>query len=1180
MAIKAFNSIAGFSVGNVPANIILGNGDITARNANFSGNGNIVGNIYTGNANLGNLAIANYFVGNFQGRFGNGNSNIDIPTANGNINLSSGGNANILVITPTGAYIQGTLDVSGNANVGNVLITTDSITIGNSVLDANGLNTDNANITGNANIGNVAITPDAINIGDTALDANGLVANTANIGNANIGNANISNANIAGNADIGNVAITPDAINIGNTALDANGLVANTANIGNVAITPDAVNIGNTALDANGLQANSANIVGNLSSGNGNFDNLTANFANIDSNLYVLDTANIGNVRTDNLLYANGQPWDLQQAAGFNTWIQYNDGSNNFGASQNLTYDDANGIFTVGVNANISGNVAISSNLSVSNNIQAGYINVIGNINASNGFFAGANVTGNIYGNNFSSVNDLTVGANANIIGNLVANNISITRDLGITGNANVTSNVNANNINASNNVNAIGNLSGNYILGNGFYLTDINTSIISNGNSNVKVFQNSNVAISVAGNSNVLIISGTGINVTSTINSGNITANGNISANAIAVTDANVSNATVSGSVVTAQITAPVGNITISAVAGNSSIFLQPTGNGTVDVNNTRITSLAEPNNATDAATKQYVDTTASGLHVHQSANAATPNTLANITGGTVVYNQPGPQGVGANLVISGGTLTQLDGVTLTANMRLLIKNEANQVWNGVYTYNNTTVITRSTDFDTDVEVAGGDYLFVTSGTIYADSGWVQSTDNVVIGVSNIVFTQFSGAGTYTAGPGIALNGTQFSANTDGITTGIVGSNIVVRANAEFTTPNIGAATGTSLIVTGNLSGNNLSISNIANIGLDLNVTGNIQGNSISSNGNVTGNNLSATNNVSAGANIIGSNITSNNSIIANANITANAGLYGNTLDLNLSANILGNIYTGASKINEIVNPADTTLEIRGGWNNTAGILNLTAGDYGNNVNWAKIGIVGNSSGNAIIDNEANISYWKTPGGSSNVVTINTVSLNSSGFNTGALVVTGGVGISGDLNANGNVVLGNLAANVTSTSFNSGALVTYGGAGIGGNLNILGNISTGGNIVAQGNATLSTSVTLGNTSVAWANVTTTSTAANQTLANLQITGSTITGIEFLVKGVELAGAKYSVASLLLVTDGSNVNWTTYGTVRLGGSTGDLAAGTILDGGNNYVQLWITPSSANSTQWVTQYRTI
>jgi len=1060
MAIKAFNSIAGFSVGNVPANIILGNGDITAGNANFSGNGNIVGNIYTGNANLGNLVTANYFVGNFQGQFANGNSNIDIPAANGNINLSSGGNANILIITATGAYIQGTFDVTGNTS------------------------------------------------------------------------------------------------------------------IGNVAITPDTIDIGNTTLDANGLQADSANIVGNLSSGNANFENLTANFANVDANLYVLDTANIGNVRTDNLLYANGQPWDLQQAAGFNTYIQYNDGSNNFGASQNLTYDDANGIFTVGTNANIAGNVAIGNNLSVSNNIQTGTVNATGNISA-----AQANVSGNIYGNNFSSVNDLTVGTNANIIGNLVANNISISNNLGITGNANVSSNVNANNINASNNVNATGNVSGAYILGNGYYLTNINTSIISNGNSNVQVLQNSNVSISVAGNSNVLVISGTGINVNSTINSGNITANGNISANAIAVTDANVSNATVSGSVVTAQITAPVGNITIAAATGNHSIFLQPTGNGTVDANLARITSVATPNNATDAVNKQYVDDFIQGLIVHEACLVATPNTLANITGGVISYNN-GANGVGANLTTTTA-YTLIDNVSVAnVGTRILVKNELNAAWNGIYVYSNSTVITRASDYNSVPEVTAGDFTFVSAGNTYASTGWVQVSPVTTIGTDPIVFTQFSGSGTYSAGSGIALNGTTFSANTDGITTGIVGGNIVVIANAQFTTPNIGAATGTSLIATGNLSGNNLSISNIANVGLDLNVFGNIQGNNISSNGNVTGNNLSATNNIGAGANIIGSNITSNNSIIANANITANAGLYGNTLDLNLSANILGNIFTGANKINQIVNPLATTLEIRGGWNNTAGILNLVTGDFGNNVNWAKIGIVGNSSGNAIIDNQANLIYWRQPGNVNNVVTINTINPSSANFSTGALVVAGGVGISGELYANGNIIVGNLTANISSTSFNSGALVVYGGAGIGGNLNILGNFSTANNITAQGNATVSNSVTLGNTSLAWTTVTTTSTAANQTLANLQITGSTITGIEFLVKGIESAGAKYSVSSVLLVTDGSNVNWTTYGTVRLGNSTGDLAAGTIIDGGNNYVQLWITPSSANSTRWVTQFRTI
>ena len=94
------------------------------------GNLAVTGNISSGNANLGNAASANYFVGDGSFLTGisattsvalaNGTSNVRIPTASGNINFSSAGNANIAVITGTGANITGTLNASGNANVGNL----------------------------------------------------------------------------------------------------------------------------------------------------------------------------------------------------------------------------------------------------------------------------------------------------------------------------------------------------------------------------------------------------------------------------------------------------------------------------------------------------------------------------------------------------------------------------------------------------------------------------------------------------------------------------------------------------------------------------------------------------------------------------------------------------------------------------------------------------------------------------------------------------------------------------------------------------------------------------------------------------------------------------------------------------------------------------------------------------
>lgn len=177
-------------------------------------------------------------------------------------------------------------------------------------------------------------------------------------------------------------------------------------------------------------------------------------------------------------------------------------------------------------------------------------------------------------------------------------------------------------------------------------------------------------------------------------------------------------------------------------------------------------LTSVAvtqDPVSALQLATKQYVDAVAEGLHVHAACAAATTGTLASITGGTVTYNN-GTAGVGATLTLSVA-LTTLDGYSLQNGDRVLVKNEATQANNGIYTWaTGGTVLTRATDFDTTTEVASGDFTFVTNGTLYANTGWVQTNPVTTIGTSPIVFVQFSGAGTYTAGTGLTLTGSQFS--------------------------------------------------------------------------------------------------------------------------------------------------------------------------------------------------------------------------------------------------------------------------------------------------------------------------------------------------------------------------------------------------------------------------------
>lgn len=200
----------------------------------------------------------------------------------------------------------------------------------------------------------------------------------------------------------------------------------------------------------------------------------------------------------------------------------------------------------------------------------------------------------------------------------------------------------------------------------------------------------------------------------------------------------------------------------TITSTDTNGDIILSPNGTGKVDVSGSIITGLNEPVNPTDAATKNYVDTVAEGLHVHEATHCATTDTLANLSGGTVTYDN-GTLGVGATLTLSSG-LTAIDGHSLTNGDRILVKNQANQAHNGIYVRTSATVLTRASDFDTGAEIAGGDFTFVEKGTLYANTGWVQTFEVVTVGSDTVIWQQFSGTGTFTAGNGLTISGTEFN--------------------------------------------------------------------------------------------------------------------------------------------------------------------------------------------------------------------------------------------------------------------------------------------------------------------------------------------------------------------------------------------------------------------------------
>ena len=161
----------------------------------------------------------------------------------------------------------------------------------------------------------------------------------------------------------------------------------------------------------------------------------------------------------------------------------------------------------------------------------------------------------------------------------------------------------------------------------------------------------------------------------------------------------------------------------------------------GAIAMGTNKITGLGTPTDATDAATKAYVDSAAQGIDWKASVRVATTAT------GTL-----------ASAFADGSTV---DGVTLATGDRILIKNQATGSQNGIYVVQATGAPTRSTDADANAEVTSNFAVFVEEGTVNADSGWVLTNDGAVtVGTTALTFTQFTGLGQITAGDGLTKTG------------------------------------------------------------------------------------------------------------------------------------------------------------------------------------------------------------------------------------------------------------------------------------------------------------------------------------------------------------------------------------------------------------------------------------
>ena len=400
------------------------------------------------------------------------------------------------------------------------------------------------------------------------------------------------------------------------------------------------------------------------------------------------------------------------------------------------------------------------------------------------------------------------------LTGNTLANSLVYDSNLSVTGQVNVGNIVlidNGGNVSASGNVTA-----SNINVASGLVSASGN---ITGGN------------ITTAGNVSAAYVLGTGFSATANVIGGNITTGGIISA------FGNV----IGGNVVTNSL---VGTGLTLTSTGN--ISLTPTGN--IILNNSFINGVSDPIQAQDVASKAYVDSVASGLDPKASVQYATTGALTAYT-----YNN-GTSGVGATITSNANGAFAIDGNTPSANARVLIKNEtgANDPYNGIYvvtTVGNAGapyVLTRSTDFDTGSEVPSA-FTFVEAGTTNADTGWVCTTNApVTIGTTPILFTQFSGAGQYSAGTGLTLTGTTFSLSNTAVTTGSYGSTsniatFTVNQQGQLTAANSVSIAAPAEFITGNTLTSNIVSSSLTAVGTlgNLSVSGNVTGGNVITAGN-----------------------------------------------------------------------------------------------------------------------------------------------------------------------------------------------------------------------------------------------------------------------------------------------------------------------------------------------------
>lgn len=457
---------------------------------------------------------------------------------------------------------------------------------------------------------------------------------------------------------------------------------------------------------------NNVTATGNLTASNANLGNIvSANYVigtlttsaqpNITSvgtlgNLTVTSNISAGNILTNNLLYANGSPWQFgggngANVAGSNTQVQFNDGGT-FGASANFTFDKTTNTLSV---TNFVGSGSGLSNVSgsnvtgqVGNALVAGTVYTASQPNITSvGTLTSLNVTGNLTSGN-ANLGNLVI-ANffsgegnqlSNIQGSNVTGQVSYAATANSVAGANVTGAVTyAATANAVAGANVLGQVSNALVAGTVYTAAQPNitsvgtltslavTGNISSGNANLG---NLVVANFFQGNGSLLTgITSTNANFANFAGNVTVAAQSNITSlgdlvgltvsNSSGIVNlSNTANVTL-GSVSNLHISGGTANYVLQTDgAGNLSWVAQSGGGGTANALNADIANVI----ITGGANGQYLTTNGSGNLTWTTP----PTSNSNITVDTFTAN--GSQTVftlSTTPVSINYTLLNIDGVS-----------------------------------------------------------------------------------------------------------------------------------------------------------------------------------------------------------------------------------------------------------------------------------------------------------------------------------------------------------------------------------------------------------------------------------------------------------------------------------------------------------------------------------